>query len=60
MLDRTDPEGAIAAAAKRCSNWGRWGPDDVLGTMNFLTDANRVRGAALVRRGVSLPPRGSR
>ncbi|MGY1708859.1 cyclase family protein [Geodermatophilus sp. SYSU D00758] len=52
-LDRTDPEGAIAAAAKRCSNWGRWGDDDVLGTLNFLTEAKRVEGARLVRRGVS-------
>ncbi|NED70504.1 cyclase family protein, partial [Streptomyces sp. SID10244] len=32
--DRTDPEGAIAAAAARCSNWGRWGEDDVHGTLN--------------------------
>ena len=31
-LDRGEPEGAIAAAAERCSNWGRWGADDVLGT----------------------------
>ncbi|MEU7814483.1 cyclase family protein [Pseudonocardia sp. NPDC049154] len=53
MLDRTDPEGAIAAAAKRCSNWGRWGADDVLGTLNFLDEAKRREGAALVRRGVS-------
>lgn len=52
-LDRTDPEGAIAEAAKRCSNWGRWGADDVLGTLNFLDDAKRVEGASLVRRGVS-------
>ncbi len=52
-LDRTDPEGAIAAAAKRCSNWGRWGHDDVLGTLNFLDEAKRRDGAALVRRGVS-------
>ena len=52
-LDRTDPEGAIAEAAKRCSNWGRWGADDVLGTLNFLDDAKRVEGAALVRRGAS-------
>jgi kynurenine formamidase len=51
--DRTDPEGAIAAAAKRCSNWGRWGADDVLGTLNFLDEAKRVEGARLVRRGVS-------
>jgi kynurenine formamidase len=52
-LDRTDPEGAIAAAAKRCSNWGRWGADDVLGTLNFLDEAKRVEGARLVRRGAS-------
>jgi kynurenine formamidase len=52
-LDRTDPAGAIAAAAKRCSNWGRWGADDVLGTLNFLDDAKRREGAALVRRGAS-------
>src|SRR3954451_16411243 len=52
-LDRTDPEGAIAAAAKRCSNWGRWGADDVLGTLNFLTEDKRREGATRVRRGVS-------
>ncbi|MGY1641908.1 cyclase family protein [Geodermatophilus sp. SYSU D00703] len=52
-LDPADPEGAIAAAAKRCSNWGRWGADDVLGTLNFLDEAKRVEGARLVRRGVS-------
>ena len=52
-LDPRDPEGAIAEAAKRCSNWGRWGADDVLGTLNFLDDAKRVEGAALVRRGAA-------
>ncbi|MGK5683590.1 cyclase family protein [Actinoplanes sp. URMC 104] len=51
--DPGDPEGAIAAAAKRCSNWGRWGADDVLGTLNFLDEAKRRAGAACVRRGVS-------
>jgi kynurenine formamidase len=51
--DRSDPEGAIAAAAKRVSNWGRWGADDVLGTLNFLDDAKRREGAALVRRGAT-------
>ncbi|MHC3472798.1 cyclase family protein, partial [Streptomyces sp. 7R007] len=35
-MDRTDPEGAIAEAAKSYSNWGRWGEEDVLGTLNFL------------------------
>ncbi|MFC9761081.1 cyclase family protein [Rhodococcus jostii] len=52
-LDRTDPESAIAAAAHRCSNWGRWGEDDVHGTLNFLDDAKRANAAALVRHGTS-------
>jgi kynurenine formamidase len=52
-LDPRDPEAAIAAAAKRCSNWGRWGADDVHGTLNFLDDAKRRAAAALIRRGAS-------
>ncbi|MFJ6518735.1 cyclase family protein [Streptomyces filamentosus] len=52
-MNRTDPEGAIAKAAEECSNWGRWGEDDRLGTVNFLDQAKRREGAALVRRGVS-------
>lgn len=53
QLDRSDPEGAIAATAARVSNWGRWGDDDVLGTMNFLTDTKRRDAADLVRTGRS-------
>ncbi|MER7795069.1 cyclase family protein [Streptomyces sp. NPDC097640] len=52
-LDRHNPEAAIAEAVKAFSNWGRWGADDVLGTLNFLDEAKRREGAALVRRGVS-------
>ncbi|MFH8759232.1 cyclase family protein [Streptomyces atroolivaceus] len=52
-LDRTDPEGSIAEAAKAYSNWGRWGADDVLGTLNFLDEAKRREAATLIRRGVS-------
>jgi kynurenine formamidase len=46
-------EEAIAKAAGDYSNWGRWGADDVRGTLNFLTEAKRVEAARLVRRGVS-------
>ena len=53
ILDRSDPAGAIAAAAQRVSNRGRWGADDVLGTMNHLDEAKRAEGARLVRRGVA-------
>src|SRR5262249_57615589 len=34
------------------SNWGRWGADDELGTINHITPAVRRRAAALVRDGV--------
>lgn len=50
-LDPADPEGAVAAAAKRCSNAGRWGAGDVHGTLNLLDPAKRVEGARLVRTG---------
>jgi kynurenine formamidase len=33
------------------SNWGRWGPDDELGTLNFVTPAKRIAAAQLVRVG---------
>jgi kynurenine formamidase len=49
--DPADPEAAIAHTAKRLSNTGRWGLDDVHGTLNFLTPATRARAAALVRTG---------
>lgn len=47
-------EEAVAEAAARYRNWGRWGPDDVLGTVNFIDEAKRRQAAALVRRGVSI------
>ena len=36
------------------SNWGRWGPDDEMGTLNFITPAKRARAAALVRDGTAV------
>ena len=37
------------------SNWGRWGPDDQLGTLNFITDKTRLAAAALIRSGRVVP-----
>jgi kynurenine formamidase len=48
-----DPEAAIAEAAKRYGNWGRWGADDGVGTVNFVDEAKRTAAAALVRRGAT-------
>lgn len=36
------------------SNWGRWGADDRLGTLNHVTPAKRVAAAALVQAGESV------
>lgn len=36
------------------SNWGRWGKEDELGTLNFITAAKRVAAADLVTEGVSV------
>ena len=39
---------AFTEMAERVSNWGRWGPDDQLGTLNLIDAAARLRGVASV------------
>lgn len=51
-IDRGDPESEIVSRAQAYRNWGRWGEDDVLGTLNFIDAAKRIEAAALVRDGV--------
>ena len=43
---------------KELSNWGRWGKDDLLGTVNLITPQKRIEAARLVKNGivVSLAP----
>ncbi len=41
----------VRALAAKVSNWGRWGPDDERGTINFITPGVVRRAAACVRRG---------
>jgi hypothetical protein len=36
---------------EKLSNWGRWGPDDQLGTLNYVTPDKIVRAAGLVKQG---------
>jgi kynurenine formamidase len=35
----------------KLSNWGRWGDDDRIGTLNFITPGHLVAAAALIRTG---------
>ena len=44
-------EADVLALAERCSNHGRWGPDDELGTLNLIDDAKRLAALQSVRRG---------
>jgi kynurenine formamidase len=54
------PSRAVVTAAEylrwqtELSNWGRWGKDDELGTLNLITPAKRKQAAALVKEGFSV------
>ncbi len=39
---------------KDISNWGRWGKDDELGTLNLITPEIRIAAAKLVTQGISV------
>jgi len=50
-LTRSAVEDALAEARRKYRNWGRWGPDDALGTLNYIDDAKRGAAASLARTG---------
>jgi hypothetical protein len=54
-------EAQFEAWQTELSNWGRWGKDDELGTLNLITPAKRMTALALVKEGVpvSLSTNGS-
>ena len=41
----------VRELSARYSNWGRWGPDDQLGTLNFVTSEHVRAAASLIRSG---------
>src|SRR5258705_12213698 len=45
-------EAQYQAWQTQLSNWGRWGKDDELGTLNLITPATRRAALALVKEGV--------
>lgn len=47
VIQRDDALASISAMAERHNNWGRWGSDDVLGTLNFIDAAKRIQAAGL-------------
>ena len=44
----------VEAMMESLSNWGRWGKDDQLGTLNLITPEKRVAAARLVTDGVTI------
>lgn len=44
-------EAEVIAYMETLSNWGRWGEDDRVGTLNHITDEVRVAAAAMIRTG---------
>src|SRR5215510_14364091 len=59
MAERQVTEAQIKAFFTTLSNWGKWGPKDQLGALNYITPAKRAQAATLVREGypvsMSLP-----
>lgn len=53
-LDPNDPSGEVRIRSEAYRNWGRWGEDDVLGTLNFIDTAKRVQAARLITEGISV------
>jgi hypothetical protein len=43
-------EATLRALAMKVRNWGRWGPDDEIGTLNYITSDTMP-----VRRAVGTP-----
>ena len=44
----------LEAMAKKCSNWGKWGPDDEIGTLNYIGPEELKYAGSLVRQGKSI------
>ena len=42
---------AVTEASEKLNNWGRWGRDDRIGTLNHVMPEDIVRAAALIRTG---------
>ena len=51
MSDYTVTRKDIADAAEKYKNWGKWGDDDEIGTLNNTSPEDIIAAAQLVRKG---------
>ncbi len=54
MAAKLPTEEEVLGYMESLSNWGRWGPEDQLGTLNLITPEKRRQAAQLVQDGVAV------
>lgn len=54
MGGQAPSEAEVIGYLDTLSNWGRWGAEDELGTINLITPVKRLGAARLVREGVGV------
>ncbi len=54
MTSNTLNDDDVRTVYEAISNWGRWGSDDQLGTLNYITPAHRVAAAKLISEGSAI------
>jgi kynurenine formamidase len=54
MAGTAPTEAQLEDWTKTLRNWGKWGPVDELGTLNYITPEKRQAAAALVREGIAV------
>ncbi|MBO68850.1 MAG: hypothetical protein CL398_11135, partial [Acidiferrobacteraceae bacterium] len=52
--DNRPTELEVAQYVESLTNWGRWGAEDELGTVNFIDHEKRKQAARLVQNGVAI------
>jgi kynurenine formamidase len=53
-MERRCTDEEVASFVEKLSNWGRWGDDDEVGTLNLITPGKVAAAASLVTDGVSV------
>src|SRR5947199_3593967 len=51
MADKKISRQDLTEASEKYKNWGKWGPDDEIGTLNFTSPEDIIAAAQLVRKG---------
>jgi kynurenine formamidase len=53
-MGQAPPAADVVGYMDKLSNWGRWGEQDTLGTLNLVTPAKRQQAASLIREGAGV------